>query len=229
MSEETKEAQEVAELFSTAIEASGVQWCGGGCLALPPEAHRSGVASGQTLHLAAVPTTREELFSALVLIGRTGRGPGRWQGRADRRAAVARGGMGRGEDARRRPRRPARRIGGRADAQAQAAEEVHREEADVTARHVCEAPSGCWRQGVVEVKGRWLCAKHSRAETSPPPEPSLFDEPSSDELRDEAMDRVDRHAEDDWKDAAYRVGRSLSRSRSTFTSEAISGRWRRRG
>jgi len=41
------------------------------------------------------------------------------------------------------------------------------------------------------------------------------------EIRDEAIDRVERHADLDWKTVAYETGVRLARARESFTSQEI--------
>lgn len=50
---------------------------------------------------------------------------------------------------------------------------------------------------------------------------TIFDALEGERRRDEAIHRVDLHADGDWKDAALRTVRSLAASRTTFTTDDV--------
>lgn len=50
---------------------------------------------------------------------------------------------------------------------------------------------------------------------------SMFDSGRAKEARDGAMSRVDQHADESWKDAAYRIITQLARERDYFTTDDV--------
>jgi hypothetical protein len=55
----------------------------------------------------------------------------------------------------------------------------------------------------------------------PTPDTSIFNEAASEAAKEEAMARVELHAEPLWKDSAYRMAVHLARVRQTFTVDDL--------